>query len=512
MNLVTHLDAQVRERPQQAAIIAARGSLTFAELDAASRRAAAMLQRDGLRAGEPVLIFEPMSAELYVALLAVFRLGAVAMFLDPSAGRAHLEACCALQPPRALIARDRAHLLRLRSAALRRIPLNYSIGWPVPGARRWAAREKCAPLAEDAACESETPALLTFTSGSTGQPKAAVRTHGFLLAQHAVLARSIALEPGEVDLATLPVFVLANLASGLTTVLPDANLRRVGDIAAAPVLRQIAAHGVTRCAASPAFFERLLTGDRAALAGMKKLYTGGAPVFPRLLDALRAACPAAEVHAVYGSTEAEPIAHLEARELSAADRAAMLSGGGLPAGVPVPEIQLRILRTDWGHPIAPLTVDELNAMTASPDEAGEIVVTGPHVLRGYLHGRGDEETKFRAAGEVWHRTGDAGCLNTQGRLWLLGRCAAKVPDARGTLWPFAVETVAMNHPAVRRAALVAEHGRRLLVIEAADLPEGLRESLTWAQLDEIRPLPRLPVDRRHNAKIDYPALRRLLRV
>src|SRR5690349_13135284 len=133
MNLVSHLAAHVRERPGQAAIISARGSLTFSELDAASRKAAAMLLRDGLRAGEPVLIFEPMSVELYVALLAVFRIGAVAMFLDPSAGRAHLEACCALQAPRALIARDKAHLLRLRSRALRAIPLKYTIGWPVPG-------------------------------------------------------------------------------------------------------------------------------------------------------------------------------------------------------------------------------------------------------------------------------------------------------------------------------------------------------------------------------------------
>jgi acyl-CoA synthetase (AMP-forming)/AMP-acid ligase II len=512
MNLVRHLETQVRERPQQAAIIAARGSLTFAELDTASRRAAAMLARDGLRAGEPVLIFEPMSVELYVALLAVFRLGAVAMFLDPSAGRAHLEACCALQTPRALIARDKAHLLRLRSKALRAIPLKYSIGWRVPGARRWLARESCAPLENDAACENETPALLTFTSGSTGQPKAAVRTHGFLVAQHAVLARSIALEAGEVDLATLPVFVLANLASGLTSVLPDANLRRVGDIEPGPVLRQVAHYQVTRCAASPAFFEKLLTGDRAALAGMRKLYTGGAPVFPRLLDALRSACPQAEVHAVYGSTEAEPIAHLEAGELSAADRAAMLGGKGLPAGVPVEEIELRILKTAWGRPIPPLTAEELAALTAPPREAGEIVVAGPHVLQGYLHGRGDEETKFQVAGKVWHRTGDAGYLDTEDRLWLLGRCAAMVTDARGTLWPFAVETVAMNHPDIRRAALMAENGKRLLVIEAAAFPgDGFREGLAWAELDEIRPLPLLPVDKRHNAKIDYPALREMLR-
>jgi acyl-CoA synthetase (AMP-forming)/AMP-acid ligase II len=510
VNLVSHLADHVRERPHQPAIIAARSSLTFEELDIASRQGAALLQRDGVRAGDPVLIFEPVSPELYVALLAVFRLGATAMFLDPSAGRDHLESCCSIQPPRALLARDKAHLLRLRSAAMRRVPLKYRIGWPVPGARRWQARESLPPLAEDVVCGAETPALLTFTSGSTGQPKAAVRTHGFLLAQHAVLARSIHLAPGEVDLATLPVFVLANLASGLTTVLPDADLRRPGHIKPEPVLRQIMQHGVTRCAASPAFFERLLSGNRAALAGMKKLYTGGAPVFPRLMDALREACPQAEIHAVYGSTEAEPIAHLEARGVTAEDRAVMLSGGGLPAGRAVPEIRLRILRAEWGRPIEPLSAEELNARTLPAGEEGEIVVAGPHVLSGYLHGRGDEETKFRAGGEVWHRTGDAGYLDFGGRLWLLGRCSAKITDVHGTLWPFAVETVAMNCPSVRRAALVAEQGRRLLVIEADAVPDELRAALDWAHLDEIRPLPHLPVDRRHNAKIDYPALRKLL--
>jgi len=113
---------------------------------------------------------------------------------------------------------------------------------------------------------------------------------------------------------------------------------------------------------------------------------------------------------------------------------------------------------------------------------------------------------------VWHRTGDAGYLDVNGRLWLLGRCAAKVSDARGTLWPFAVETVAMNHPGVRRAALVAEEGRRLLVIECSGMSgTDIAAGLEWAQIDEIRSLPRLPVDRRHNAKIDYPALRALLR-
>jgi olefin beta-lactone synthetase len=507
MNLVALLAEQVRARPAQAAIIEARRAMTFAELDDASRRAAAMLETRGLRAGDAVLIFEPMSVELYVALLAVFRLGAIAMFLDPSAGREHLDACCALVPPRALIARDRAHLLRLRSAALGRIPMKFSIGWPVPGAARWSRRAEFPPCVADAGCPDDAPALLTFTSGSTGRPKAAVRTHRFLLAQHAALARSIALEPGEVDLATLPVFVLANLASGVTSVIPDADLRRVGEVAPAPVLRQITLHRITRCAASPAFLARLLDGDDGSLSRMRKLHTGGAPVFPRLLDALGEACPDAEIHAVFGSTEAEPIAHIERREISAGDRAAMLGGGGLLAGRPVREIRLRILRAEWGRRIAPMTQAEFESLGALPGEVGEIVVAGAHVLSGYLYGHGDEETKFRVDGEVWHRTGDAGRLDDSGRLWLLGRCAARITDARGVLWPFAVETVAMAHADVRRAAVIAHEGRRILFVEGNTA--SLSGDLAWAKLDEVRAVRRIPVDRRHNAKVDYPALAKL---
>ena len=72
-------------------------------------------------------------------------------------------------------------------------------------------------------------ALITFTSGSTGAAKAAVRTHGFLLAQHAVLARDLELQAGEVDLTTLPIFVLANLASGVCSVIPDVDMRAPAD-------------------------------------------------------------------------------------------------------------------------------------------------------------------------------------------------------------------------------------------------------------------------------------------
>jgi acyl-CoA synthetase (AMP-forming)/AMP-acid ligase II len=522
MNLAYTLQEQSQARPQAAAIIDTYGRksriTTFAELDQAAARAARLLLRHGLEAGDAVLVFHPMSAELYVALLAVFRLRLVAMFLDPSAGREHIERCCALHRPKALIAGTKAHLLRLFVPALRRIQVKFVIGWPVPGTVRWSAAARQPPLAEIRDCPPETPALLTFTSGSTGQPKAAVRTHGFLLAQHRALAASLELTAGDVDLATLPIVALANLGSGVTSLIPNADLRYPGAIDPIPVVAQVLSHRATSSVASPAFFECLVRhcGPRGqTLPSLTKLFTGGAPVFPRLLDQLQLMAPQARVFALYGSTEAEPIAHVSRSEIEAADRGAMIRGKGLLAGMPVDTIQLRILRDQWGTPAGPFSAAEFAAQCRGPGEPGEIVVSGDHVLPGYLRGQGDEETKIRVDGAVWHRTGDAGYLDARNRLWLLGRCVARIQDSRGELYPFAAETAVYTDSRVRRAAMVAHRGKRILALEWHDGQsdgevDTLRAALAWTHIDEVRVCKRIPVDKRHNAKIDYPALYQLL--
>jgi acyl-CoA synthetase (AMP-forming)/AMP-acid ligase II len=491
---------------------------SFAALDLSSKKIAALIHNSGIKSGDVVLLFQPMSADLYAVLLALFRLGAVAMFLDPSAGRDHIEHCCEVRRPRALIANPKAHLLRLVSSSLRRIPLKFVFGPRLPCTTPLSEANSLPPMDHLEGCSSETPALLSFTSGSTGAPKAAVRTHQFLCTQHLLLERHLKLSPGEVDLATLPIFLLANLASGVISVIPDADLRAPGRIKGEPVLDQIARHRVTRATASPAFFERLLDASREGqpgLRGITKIYTGGAPVFLRLLDQLCAAAPQAKVEAVYGSTEAEPIAHLAAREIRRDQRAAMRNGNGLLAGKPIPEIQLRIVQDQWGKPLGKLSTKDFAALHCATDEPGEIVVTGDHVLKGYLDGRGDEETKFRVADAAWHRTGDAGKLDSAGCLWLLGRSSAKVQDARGLVYPFAVECVAMENEDIRRAAFLAQHGKRLLAIETSraftnEMQDELKGNFKWAAIDEMRAFKQLPVDKRHNAKIDYPALIRLL--
>ncbi len=153
-------------------------------------------------------------------------------------------------------------------------------------------------------------------------------------------------------------------------------------------------------------------------------------------------------------------------------------------------------------------------MKLDQDAPGEIVVAGDHVLQGYVHGEGDAETKFRVDGRVWHRTGDAGYRDENNRLWLLGRCSARIEDLSGTAYPFAVECAAMEDAAVGRAALVARDGRRLLAVEpaAGRSPDAarLKDLLAWAKLDGIVSVGKIPVDKRHNAKVDYPALERMM--
>ncbi|MFQ3637351.1 MAG: AMP-binding protein, partial [Cyanobacteriota bacterium] len=408
----------------------------------------------------------------------------------------------------------KALLLQLKSAALRRIPLKFST-------HRLLSRS--APLSPSLppSFPADTPALLTFTSGSTGQPKAALRTHGFLLAQHRALSHSLHLTPGETDLSTLPIFVLANLASGVTSLLPAVDLRYPGKVNARRLLRDIRRDAPTSTAASPALLDRLTAECEASgqkIPEFRRIFTGGAPVFPGLLQRLAAVAPNAQVTAVYGSTEAEPIAHVAYAEIQPDDLTRMTQGKGLLTGPPVLEIALRIVGDRWGTPIPALTTAEFDAQTLPAGAVGEIVVSGDHVLPGYLHGQGDAETKFRVDGVPWHRTGDAGYLDERGRLWLLGRCSAKLTDAWGTLYPFAVEAAAQAQPGIHRSALVAHRGQRVLLIEwAARFPDAarspalqsLKAALDWAQIHQFYPC-KIPVDKRHNAKVDYPAITRLL--
>jgi olefin beta-lactone synthetase len=493
-----------------------RVMITFGELERESARLVRLLRDVGVGGGDHVLVLVGMSIQLYIVLIACFRIGAVATFPDAWGGLETIARCCQLAQPRAMVGAGGAHLLRLVVNGLRKIPRKIVFGLSVPGACRWRPDMRpCRGIGlaggvrgtmsqsppggnassrffpeHPTACEDQAPALLTFTSGSTGVPKPIIRSHALLLAQHRALVPALGLQPGQVDLTAMPMFVLANLASGVTSVIPDADLRLPESVRPAPLLRQIEQERISRCIASPALLDRLLgtfNGSPAPgpLTTLQHIHTGGGPVFPGLLEHLHRLC-SDRATAIYGSTEAEPIAHLSWDEVSKDDRQRMASGAGILAGRPVPEISIRIVED-------------------------EILVSGNHVVSHCVAGSGAEAAKVRMDGRIWHRTGDSGYMDGSGRLWLLGRLEGRVEDDGGVIYPFAAEAAASLVSGVRRSALIPLRGQRALVVEAPNACKAaLQRAVEPLGIRLIVKIRRIPVDRRHNAKIDYRALRRCI--
>ena len=212
---------------------------------------------------------------------------------------------------------------------------------------------------------------------------------------------------------------------------------------------------------------------------------------PELLEDLAQVAPNARIEVLYGSTEAEPIASIGAAEVLGETAAAERRGRGSCVGRPVPQIELRV---------APL-----GARSGPPSEIGEILVAGEHVNQGYFEDpQADASNKLREGSRIWHRTGDTGYLDERGRLWLVGR----VHDMVGGLHPFMVEGRVDGLSWVIRSALVALDEPVLAVCLGQGAPSGWAEELVASTgVSRVVQVDSIPLDPRHNAKIDRAALR-----
>jgi acyl-CoA synthetase (AMP-forming)/AMP-acid ligase II len=218
MNVVELLAAQARAVPERAALIDRTGrrprSLTFAELERATAHAAAAFRAAGLRAGDRVAVIQPMNAGLYVGLAGLLRAGCVAVVCDAGARRADLERCCAIVEPRAVFGSAAGMLYAWSVPQLARLRRYFTCG-AFPGAIDIRIPRETHAIVARAPGDA---AIVSFTSGSTGMPKIVVRSHELLRAQFAA-TREVA-PAGGIDVATTPLVLLANLAAGVTSVIP----------------------------------------------------------------------------------------------------------------------------------------------------------------------------------------------------------------------------------------------------------------------------------------------------
>jgi len=519
----------------------AYATCTFRELEADSLALACGLVDLGVRPGQRLVLLVKPGIEFVKLVFALLRTGAVAVLVDPGMGRKHLVNCLAAAEPDGFIAISPAQAVRV--ALRRRFPhakLNVTVGrrwfWGGVNYRQLLGRGRGSHTKLPDTNANDAAAII-FTSGSTGSPKGVLYTQQMFDTQAAEIERQYGIVPGGADLACFALFGLFNSAMGVTTVFPQMDFSRPASADPRQLLAAANDWQVTQAFASPAVWDRLseyclVTGER--IPTLRNIFSCGAPVPASVLErTLAMVHPEAEMHTPYGATESLPVATIEAREVLDETAAQTKQGAGVCVGRKFDTIDWRVIRIS-DEPIA--TIDDAEELPTG--EIGELIVRGPQVSPAYLQpdwtGRLSDQSeartgslqpnsvvnqhaKIREGETVWHRIGDVGYLDNQGRFWYCGRKSHRIETGAATLYSECCEAMFNVHSEVRRTALVGvgpRGGQTPVIVYEPIAANADHDSISrqlgeiaarFAHTREIRhfvPYSPFPVDVRHNAKIN----------
>ena len=490
---------------------AADASITDAEFSAKVAMFAHGLLARGVGPGHRIAVLVPPGIDLIAAVYACWRIGAVTVVADRGLG------------VRGLGAAVRSARVRHVMGPLRAVAAARSLRW-APGATGITVASLQAdgtPRSLDALVAptpgADDPAAVVFTSGATGPAKGVRYTHGQLHAQRDALRALYGITPNDRFVAAFAPFAVFGPALGIATGFADNEVTSPGTLTAAALDDACRRLDATMVFASPAALAnvvRTATGPLLALARVRLVMSAGAPVPIETLRAMARLCPEAGLHTPYGMTEVLPVA-----DISLAQRLAVGAGRGVCVGAAVPGCRVMIATTDPSAPLTPLAVGD----------TGEVVVSAPWMSSGYDRLWHTQQlarpvvVDADGGAHTWHRTGDIGHLDAGSNLWIEGRVVHLVHTPNGPVAPVPVEIAAEGVAGVRRAAAVGvgPHGvQQVVVVVETDagtdgpapvaLAAAVRESCAPLTLAAVWTTKQLPVDIRHNAKIDRTALGRTM--
>jgi acyl-CoA synthetase (AMP-forming)/AMP-acid ligase II len=594
-NIADRLRDAAGRWPDRIAVVAPAGraackaryrTWTFRQLDDESERLALGLLAMGVQPGMRLVLFVRFSWEFIALTFALFKSRATVVLIDPGMGRANIFECLRAVQPDGFVAIPLVQAMRvLKRQMFPRARFNVTVGrrwgwggWSYrrvlrEGERRqekglgigdWALgigdlapHESASSIANAQSPmpnAQSSPAAVIFTSGSTGPPKGVVYEHSMFDSQVEQIRDFYGIEPGEVDLPGFPLFGLFNAAMGVTTVIPDMDPTKPAQVDPTKIITAINDWQVTQAFGSPAFWNRVgrhCEQHGVTLPTIRRGLSAGGPVPVHVLRRMAQTFtgPGADLHTPYGATESLPVASIGAREVLERTAALTAVGKGTCVGKPFPAADVRIIAITDG-PIA--TIADARELPAG--EIGEIVVRSPSVTREYFQRpEATAGAKIAAAAQgdapvhqpstlnpkpFYHRLGDVGYLDADGRLWFCGRKAHIVHTEWGPMYSVCCEAILDEHPQVYRSALVGVPSQKpgfskkpgflgadvpVIVVEPepGSFPESpqaearLRTELLL--LARANPLTErierflfhrsLPVDTRHNVKINREALR-----
>ncbi len=450
--------ASAARNPDGDAIRYFDGRITYGELDALTDAFAVALRDGGLERGDRVALYLQNVPQFVIGLVGTWKAGGIAVSINPMNRARELDLLLRDSGARVLVSleslyRDVAADV-VGGTDVARVLTTSELEYQTandPRAFGSSERIDCEG-AEDLAAlleryrgqspppvgyTAEDTAFLTYTSGTTGPPKGAMNTHGNVTFNSQAYRDWCGLTGDDVVLGVAPLFHITGLIAAVTLAqLLGAPLVLFHRFEPSLGIDTIREQRPTFTVGAITVFIALMNAPNAehdALASLTKIMSGGAPIPPSTVKAFSAAF-GHYIHNVYGLTETTSPSHGTPIGVEGpVDEAS----GALSVGVPIYNTVVQILDDDG---------KELPA-----GEIGEIVTTGPQVVKGYWNK--PEETEKAIPGGSLH-TGDVGYMDAKGWFYIVDRKKDQINAGGYKVWPREVEDVLYEHESVREAAVV----------------------------------------------------------
>ncbi len=496
-NLAFELIDNYNKNPGKIVIIERNKKITYSDLYKKVANFKKYLLKKNIKKGQKVLVLVPMSIELYITLLSLWSMGVIPCFMDAGFiknGMKNNE----FDDINAVIGIKKYILYSNINSNLKRLKTKIDVST--------INKLDDDVLLDIEEVENDFSGILTYTSGTTGKPKIASRSHNFLRCQGKILLNNLNYEKNDIEISSIPIFTLSNISAGITTVIAEGNFSNLGKSNPKKLINQIIRYNVNRIMAAPGLLQVIVNyslKNNLQFEKVNKIFTGGGAVFVDFINNVKKVFPRAKIITLYGSTEAEPIAECDVTTISKNDLQKICNGSGILAGNVVGVKTCKLIDNDKKE-IGNITKEEFEKMQVQDN--GEIVVSGDNVLKGYVNGIGDSENKFYVETEVFHRTGDLGSFDEKGRLWLKGRIKEPFFNIEAALHA--------RFSNIGKTAVFRNNGKIILVIErSCKIPiEKIREEINFKKIDDIIYVKKIPVDKRHSTKVDYNELRKVLKI
>ncbi|BBY44334.1 long-chain-fatty-acid--CoA ligase [Mycolicibacterium celeriflavum] len=418
------------ERPETVALVAGDRTLTFADLDARSSRAAQAFRAAGVGFGDRVAFIEKNGIEFFEVVCALSKLGAIVVPVNWRLAPAEMAHIIDDADARVVVVGDEffGHVEAIEDRlAASVVAIGEHPRWPAFDA--WLADHPA-----DDPCVTTQPddvAFLMYTSGTTGAPKGVMLTNDNYFCKATGIAEKWRFDADSVSLAVMPMFHMAGSGWALVGLCEGARTVVLRDVDPPAILEAVAQHGITNMLLVPVVIQRLLETagvETTDFASLRAIVYGASPITDDVLvKALeRFDC---DLLQVYGQTETTG----SITQLDRHDPELLRS-----CGKPFEWVEVRIV-DDAGRDVPTGTV-------------GELWTRSRQNMRGYWNN--PDATAATLTDDGWLKTGDAGYLDEEGYVFLHDRVKDMIVSGGENVYPAEVENVLMTHPAVGDVAVI----------------------------------------------------------